>query len=289
MKREEIKIEQGSNEWLKFRMKGVGASDSPVLFDVSPYKTQRDLFYEKMGFTDALDTQKEFIFSKGHRLEQKARELYLEKLGIEMIPKVYRYKEIFLASLDGINSSEGILEVKYTGKDNIKRAKEGELPPHHYIQMQHQFYVTGADKGHYVATNDGKDYVSVIVAPNEKYMKDIESKVYEFWEKVLKGEVPPLTKDDTLFITDADKRKKFRELKALYDRKKVIEESYKALEREVKDMCTHPKVSCAGVRVTEYERQGSIDYKSIEELKSVNLEAYRKKPVKVKKLTFGEE
>jgi putative phage-type endonuclease len=286
---ERIDIEQGTDEWLLARQQGIGASDVAALFEASPYKTERDLFFEKAGFGDAMDESKEWIFSKGHAIEKEIRKIYLEKLGVEMTPAFYKHEEIFLASLDGINDSEGILEAKYTGKDNIKKAKLGELPVHHMLQMQQQFFVTGADKGHYVATNDGVNYISVIVRPNPKTIEQIRVKGLKFWERVLSNNPPELTAKDTMFITDADSRLKFRRLKELKLKKDDLDLEYKNLEREVKNMARHPKTSCAGVRITKYEAKGAIQYKNIPELKGADLEAYRAKSSMRTKITFGGE
>ena len=39
-----INLEQGTYEWLEWRMGGLGASDAPVVMGVSPYSTSRTLW-----------------------------------------------------------------------------------------------------------------------------------------------------------------------------------------------------------------------------------------------------
>ena len=36
-------------EWLKWRTTGIGGSDAGTVLGVNPYKTKRELFYEKTG------------------------------------------------------------------------------------------------------------------------------------------------------------------------------------------------------------------------------------------------
>lgn len=283
-----LDLTQGTQEWLAWRSNGVGASDSSALFDLNPYKTKRDLFFSKSGFDLEDNTGKEFIFRKGHDIEEAVRGLYLDKLGIEMTPSCYQ-DDILLASLDGENENEGILEVKYTDKNTVKNALKGEIKPHHKIQVQHQMLVTGYDKAHYVCSNDGKDYVNVIVEPDKELQKKIKEEVYKFWDAVLSGKCPEIGPKDTFFITDGDQRRIFQEFKELYLKKKEIEEQYKSLEAQIKEMAKHPKVKCAGVSITSYEVAGSVDYKSIEALKDVDLESYRKKPSLRKRITVGDE
>ena len=37
------------SEWLKWRRKGIGGSDAGAVLGISPYKTARDVYYEKLG------------------------------------------------------------------------------------------------------------------------------------------------------------------------------------------------------------------------------------------------
>lgn len=285
-----LNLVQGTSEWLSARKHGVGASETPAILGLSPYKTKRDLWFEKSGFDDEDITEsKKFLFSKGHDIEEKIRQMYFEKIGIEFTPAFYKKDEIFLASLDGENKNEGVLEAKYTTKDVVKNALKGEVPVHHRIQVQQQLLVTGYDKAHYICTNDGKDYVSVIVRPDKKIQSQITDEVKAFWELVLTGKCPELTDKDTMYITDADQRLLFRNFKSLYEKKKEIESEYKALEEQIKEICKHPKTSCAGVKVTKYEVKGNIQYRNIPDLKNINLDMYRSRPSLRTKITFGGE
>ena len=285
-----VDLIQGTDAWLSWRLKGVGASNTPALFEASPYQTIRDLWFSKSGFDeDELSESKKTLFSIGHSVEEKVRQLYLNKLGVKMTPACYELDDIILASLDGENENEGVLEVKYTGKENVKKAKLGEIPIHHTIQVQQQLLCSGYDKAHYVCTNDGIDYVSVIIRPDLKMQSEIRDKIFKFWEMVEAGKCPELGPKDTFFITDADQRMIFKKFKEIHAQKKAIETEYKALEAQIKDMAKHPKVKCAGVSITSYEVAGSIDYKSIESLKDINLEDYRKKPSLRKRITIGDE
>lgn len=282
-------LEQGTERWLEWRKTGVSASDSSCLFDANPYKTKRDLWFEKAGFDgEDLTEAKKFLFSKGHDIEEAIRELYMEKLGVLMKPACYSRDEIILASLDGENENEGLLEAKYVGKDVVKKAHEGEIPAHHRVQVNQQLLVTGYDKAHYVCSNDGKDFVAVIVRPDKKLQEEIREKIFNFWNMVLSGKAPELGPQDTMFITDADQRTLFRKFKEIHAEKERILQEYKALEAQIKDSCKHPKTSCAGVKVTRYERAGAVNYKKIPELKGLDLEPYRNKASIITKITVGE-
>jgi hypothetical protein len=50
----------------------------------------------------------------------------------------------------------------------------------------------------------------------------------------------------------------------------------KAIRDDLSSSVTHAKVSIGKLKITRVYRQGTVDYKSIEELKGIDLERYRK-------------
>ena len=71
----DLEIEQGTKRWLEERMSYIGGSDAPIIMGVSPWKTPYQLWEEKMGNV-VEDKDKEFIFARGHRMEDKARRIF---------------------------------------------------------------------------------------------------------------------------------------------------------------------------------------------------------------------
>ena len=64
------------DEWLKWRRRGIGGSDAAAVLGISPFRTARDLYYDKMGIVvDTDDTNWVAIvgaFSSAH-LRKKDR------------------------------------------------------------------------------------------------------------------------------------------------------------------------------------------------------------------------
>ena len=42
-------------EWLEYRRKGLGGSDAAAVLNLSPFRTARDLHYDKLGIVTAAD------------------------------------------------------------------------------------------------------------------------------------------------------------------------------------------------------------------------------------------
>lgn len=299
----QVHIEQGSAEWLIRRRKSVCASDLPALFTgpdgepISPYKTERDLFFEKSGLVDPDDGEKAYIFHKGHQAEAEIRALFIKHTKIPVRPACFE-RGIFFCSLDGYHNGE-ILEAKLVGSDLLKQIAKKEIPEHHKIQINAQLYISDSDKAYYGAKAPlKKDGVVVEIGRDEKLIKKIIAKGEAFHEAVLAGKIPPLGPYDRLFVTDPKQKKLFERLSKLHSELNSAEYKAKRAEyEELEELCkaiadVHPRVRCGDVTITEVERSGSIDFMKIPEVKALTkayLEKHRKKSSKYKKITFKRE
>jgi putative phage-type endonuclease len=124
------------------------ASDQAALQGESPYRTRRDVWFEKAGLGEPDDEDRSFIFRRGHETEAELRELFSAHTKLEITPTCFEKGAIYGASLDGYDKSLGVFEAKLVGKDVLKTAKEKrEIPEHHWIQIQAQLHASDSDKG----------------------------------------------------------------------------------------------------------------------------------------------
>lgn len=263
----EVPIKQGTPEWNEWRAKGIGASDAPVINGTSPYRTQRQLFLEKIGQPiEENDESKEFIFAKGHRTEALIRTQFQEYLNTEIKPVCFRHGKFdyIRASLDGFDSTHGVLEAKLVGKAVLEKASaEAVIPIHHYTQMQHQFLVTGADIGNWFGHDGKKTGIVVPIRADLNFIKQLEDLEHRFWEDVQNKKSPPLSDRD--YFTPEDERL----LAELRDAKELSENAashYETLRNEIVNLYKHPKISGGGVKLFKVRREGSIDFLSIPEI-----------------------
>jgi putative phage-type endonuclease len=139
-----LSLEQNSVEWDSFRQSHIGSSDSPIILGHSKYLTKDQLLQIKLG----KETYKanEFVTSLGHRFEPRARahiNLMIE-LNLEPMVAIHKDYEWLSASFDGIDiQAEKLAEFKYVGEAKLEAAKKGDFDISHYIQMQHQMFVSG--------------------------------------------------------------------------------------------------------------------------------------------------
>lgn len=198
-----LNMEQNSLEWLKWRTKGLGASDATIIMGLSPWFSRGQLLKRKeqeiragnhVNARPVKETKREAdngAMARGRRLEPIARDLYCAITGIHSTPIciIHDKYEWMRASLDGFSDDRQIiLEVKCINAEDHRAALDGEVPLKYRPQVQHQLFV--ADNKpvlHYWSYTDNKkfkpeDRVALVeVVPDIDYQKRIIDAEKLFW------------------------------------------------------------------------------------------------------------
>lgn len=274
---EEIKLEQGSNEWHKLRKSKLGASDAPVILNKSPWKTPYQLFEEKLGL---YNTTENSAMRRGTQLEPVALQVYNDLTGHDASPTCILHSDIdyLMASLDGLSKDKSIsVEIKCPGRNDHELAKEGRVPEKYYFQLQHQLAVLGHDSVHYFSFSEGDHYLLEIQRDDEaiEMMLEEESK---FWKMVKNFEAPPLTDRDYVTRSDQDWISRAERWKNDWLILKEAEKREKASRKDLIEVSYDTSCIGAGVQLTKYPIKGRVDYSAVPELKGVDLEEFRKPP-----------
>ena len=270
---------QGTEEWLEMRRNAIGASDAPIIMGVSPWKTPHALWEEKLGLRETQPTTE--AMKRGSLLEEPARGEFEKATGLKMTPRVMEHPtyDWMIASLDGISEDgKSIVEIKCPGREDHLTALTGEVPEKYYAQLQHQLAVTGLYMVYYYSY-DGERGITIEVKRDDKYIDQLISMELAFWNCVQNLEPPKLTerdyvtRDDDLWQTTTAS---WLEVQAQLEK---LVERQEALRQALIDLSGGRNTMGAGIRVQRVVRSGSINYRMIPELRNVNLEQYRKKPV----------
>jgi len=268
---------QRTPAWHELRRQSIGASDAASCLGISPYKTQYQLYCEKLGLTE--DAEPSYAMQRGTRLEPEAISLYEEVTGEQFFPAVIFHPKynFIIASLDGMNlEGTAAVEVKCPGKATHDMATRGEVPHHYMAQLQHQMMCSKLPRIDYYSY-DGSVGVRLTVERDEEYIKTLLEAELAFWALV-KSRTPPPLSDKDCQLKDGDPEW-FKYADAL----RTVEKKIKALEEEKTEIKKHIMElsegrSCKGCGVTVYStlRQGTIDYSSIDALKDIDIDRYRK-------------
>ncbi len=210
--RKEAELEQGSSEWHKKRLTGVGATEASALVGCSFRDQLRPdrIFDEKTGIVPVESIENENM-KRGKKLEPVARELYESLYGWQIPPLnvLHDDYDFVRASLDGIRRDDKlIVEIKCCGGTNhAKILKLQEMSDalerqqmfdyyfsYYHKQVLYQLLITGAEVAHFVGYNeDFLDHRKIAVAeiyPEPKSQEILLQRVIEFWKFVENREPP---------------------------------------------------------------------------------------------------
>ena len=282
-------LEQQTEAWLKDRRNHLGASDAPVIMEVSPWSTPLQLWEEKVGVRGS--KVKTAAMQHGLDTEEEARKKFEEITDIYVIPQVVKHptKKWMMASLDGMDiERNNIVEIKCPRNvvdHEIARAKE--VPNKYYPQLQHQMFVCELDKAYYFSYRN-KEGLVVEVKRDEDYLKKLLEKEELFWECVQSFTPPSAIEKDYVRMNDPG-------FNAYVERYLAADAMIGKYEKEREEIKEHLLLMAGGLNVkssrlsiTKVVRKGIVDYKAIPELESIDLEKYRKAPITSWRLTNAE-
>lgn len=263
---------QGSPEWVEFRRRGIGASDANILMG-DGFRSPRDLWLEKVGLGTPIVINQDM--QRGIELEPRAREYLSKEAGVELKPAVFVHKQIpyMFASLDGWNEEQRLLvEIKCP-----RNGLHDEVPSYYYAQLQHQMEVVGVSMMMYMSF-DGVNGKILSVKKDVDYTQKLLEAEREFWYKV---ENFIEIEDPNAYIKRSDKE--YQDALRIYLHNKEHRQRWEGLENQAKDKLVQMSVKnseCMGYKISERVRQGSIDTKKLSKEENIDLNKYRREPVK---------
>lgn len=203
-------------DWLEFRLKGIGGSDSSCVIGLNPWKSNRELWVEKVNqvYEELEDND---AMEYGRLAENSIRELFMLKNKNKFVMNYIDNTSLtnneypfLMYSADGLlfeleTSKKGIWECK-TGKVQSSSDRDkwslGKLPDNYFIQCLHGLIVTGYDFVILTAEleyedKEGQTYFvrKDYRIDREDYIDDLEylkGKEIDFWESVEKKIEPKL-------------------------------------------------------------------------------------------------
>lgn len=287
MMRTIVKLVQGSPEWHAHRAQHRNASETGIVMGDSPWQTPYQLWEQRTG---RRQSSVNAAMARGTALEPEARAAYEALTGHVMQPLVLVEGD-YSASLDGLTfDGELLVEIKcpVKGKASIlwQQVASGEVPAHYAWQMEHQFMVSKASKGH-LYVFDGQEGLLLEVSPCPERWPAIQ-KAWDAFMHYIETDTPPqlmerdkVVRDDPAWQAAAEQ---YLALKAQAD---SLAEQLDEAKASLIALASHPSESGFGVSVTRYWKQGSVDYKRVPELQGLDLEPYRKKGGFETRVTVG--
>ena len=172
-----VDLEQGSPEWLKWRLTHRMASWAPAVMGEDPYNTRQNALEFYAG--NARPKLQTAAMRRGHEMEPKVRSKLSTLTGLEFTPMVVA-SGLYGASLDGY--CEGplgkkfICEIKAPSSENspyLQAAIAGNAGSS-FWQIQHQLYVSKAHACLFAVLHPVTgEVLTVRVLPDEQAQKNL--------------------------------------------------------------------------------------------------------------------
>ncbi len=234
---------QGTPEWHEWRHNGIGASEVPAIFGLSPYTTAYELWQEKIKLMPE-PKGTSLVMQRGHEYEKMARAAYEFETGLDFSPECFEHPEYpFLrASLDGwCEQIRAGLEIKYVGRAKF----DGPIAEHHMIQVQTQMLVCATDDWRFLRTIDGVNLHVESVAPDREWQERILTGCFDFWRHVTTRTPPPYQPEDWVPVDSPEL------VELVFALPNSTGEVKQELREKIFSICAgRPRTLCAGVKIS---------------------------------------
>ena len=274
----EAHLIQRSPEWIAWKKTKISGTDSAKILNLNPWASALSLWEEKLNLKESQKINSSM--QRGIDLEPIALQLFNEITDNDFEPIVVEHpKEKWaIASLDGMNSKNEILEIKANGQKNHQLALDGIIPDYYLCQIQHCLWVSGADIAYYFSYTPESQKI-IEVKPDLEFIKMMVNKEREFFLNLQNFTPPPATDKDFVKRDDDDWYKHTEIWKDTKRQIKLLEAKEEALRHELIAMCDGQSCQGNGLRISKTITKGRVDFSKIEVLKEIDLEQYRGKNI----------
>lgn len=180
-------------EWLQYRMQGIGGSDAAAIVGLNPYRSAVDVYADKLGFTQ--ETVSSEAMRQGADLEGYTADRFAEATGKKphCMHAILQSREhpFMLANIDRkISGEDAGLECKTTSPFSKVDWESGEVPSNYYVQCQHYCAVSGYPKWYLAVLVFSKGFYWYEIERNEDDIAALIQAEEAFWKNV-REKVPP--------------------------------------------------------------------------------------------------
>ena len=191
-------------QWLEYRRKGIGGSDAAAVLGISPFRTGRDLYYDKLNIVTADDAENWVQLEVGTLLEPLVAKIFAHKTGYKIYRRPFMFQHPLypwmLADLDYMvelpDGTTAILEIKttnYNAKDNWWYNGEEIVPVYYESQGRHYMSVMNLDRVYFCCLYGNNEDEVIIRHLDRDYTYESELIALEdaFWNDHVQKHQPP--------------------------------------------------------------------------------------------------
>lgn len=186
-----MNLSQGSDDWILWREKGIGGSDSPVILEESPWSSAYKLWLQK---TNRIPRDKEnAAMLHGKNTEPLIREWYIAQTGKEgsACAAIYDDADYIRVSMDHWNpNTRHAAEFKAPMTLEGHRKCKEAVPYHYWVQVQHELQVMDAATLDFVSWYQGDGIIVPVERDDDFWLMTLLPAIQEFWRRVQENSWP---------------------------------------------------------------------------------------------------
>lgn len=193
------------DEWLAFRRRGIGGSDAASIFGISPFRTTRDLYFDKLNIASAEDDEGNWVaMEMGNLLEPLVAKIFAKKTGytIYQVKKMFYHPQypFMLADVDYFvelpDGTTAILEIKttnYNARDHWWLDGVETVPVYYESQGRHYMAVMDMDQVFFCCLygNNEDEVIIREIRRDYAYEEEMIFLEQDFWENHVQAKSPP--------------------------------------------------------------------------------------------------
>lgn len=183
-----------TEDWLKYRKRGIGGSDAGAVCGLNPYRSAMAVYLGKT--TDEVEMTDNEAMRQGREFEDYVARRFMEASG----KKVRRANAMFyhegypfmIADVDRMIAGENAgLECKTASPFMADKWKDGQIPMHYQLQCYHYMAVCNAECWYIAVLIYGREFKFYRIERDEELISDLIEIEKDFWENhVQKGIMP---------------------------------------------------------------------------------------------------
>lgn len=194
MKRLVNTAELPKTEWLKYRKQGLTGTDAGAITGMNPYVSAFQIYQDKIS--DQIAEQDNESMRQGRDLEEYVARRFMEETGkkVRHANAIFQGEEneFMLADFDRLVIGEKAgLECKTVNAYCADKWKNGEIPLHYQMQVQHYLAVSGFERWYIAALVFGKEFIIHEIVRDEDIIRSLIVIEKRFWEQNVLARVAP--------------------------------------------------------------------------------------------------
>lgn len=231
-------------EWLKYRKQGITGTDAGAITGMNPYVSAFQIYQDKT--TEEITDFDNESMRQGRDLEDYVAQRFMEETGLKVrkANAIYQNEEhpVMLADFDRfIIGQKAGLECKTVSPYSSDKWKDGNIPLHYQMQVQHYLAVSGYDCWYVAALIFGREFIIRKIERDEELIQYLVAIEERFWnEHVLKSVMPEPDGTDSCseqiaklyFKSDFEKSVQLQGFNSLLNRREELVQMIGKMEKE---------------------------------------------------------